>query len=497
SDVSDVLFSVGLTGSTIIYEAEKNLDKKLGALYKKTGKKPIINQQITETKQAHQQTIEAQKKEAVYQEKQTALARAREEKTKKENEASNLQATLIKQEKHRTFLPQLHQFREYEKQLESIPKEQPFPENGVSRLEKIKTNLLPIQSNLQAMNHRLQQLQSEKEAYERRLYDQEIMDEMNVTIRKKANYEHAQEQKQMLTHELQRLHEQIEEKMTSIQMTKQEIEAISLPFHLETGWHHLKQTQQHLLHLEEQQTKQHESLQKKATNLTNDINTIKEKILEKEDTEQIQSEQQNFVHGTRIEQQHAGNNSWKTKQMNIAKGMLIGVAAIAIISIVLSYLMENLALLIIPFVLFIIAMTQFFQTKRIMDYGTINETEKGLKQQEMLHEQYALQSKLEALQIQLEQVENEQLDWQEDQSDFLNKENEWIQSVENMKQSYSFLKDVDLPYWLDLLAILRDIKKELIEQKHLEQRLTTMRQIIEDTEAALAHHASILQLDTP
>src|SRR5699024_11898841 len=96
SDMSNVLFSVGLTGSTTIYEAEKNLDKKLSALYKKTGTKPIINQQISETKQAHQYTVEAQQKEAIYQDKQTTLARTRDEKEKRENEAANLQATLVK-----------------------------------------------------------------------------------------------------------------------------------------------------------------------------------------------------------------------------------------------------------------------------------------------------------------------------------------------------------------------------------------------------------------
>lgn len=506
SDMSNVLFSVGLTGSTTIYEAEKNLDKKLSALYKKTGTKPIINQQITETKQAHQYTIEAQKKEAVYQDKQTTLARTRDEKEKRENEAANLQATLVKKEKHQTFLPQLQQYHEYKKQLDSIPTKQSFPENGVSRLEKIKAKLLPIQSDLQAMNHRLQQLQVEKETYEQALYKQQVIDEMNETVRRKPSYEHALEQQQMLKLELQRFCERIEEKLSSIQMTREEIADISLPFHLETEWKNLSQMQQDLLHTEEQQTKQYESLQNRATNLMDDIRSIEEKMLAKEEIEQIENEQQDFVHGTRIEQNHAGNNGWKTKQMNIAKGILIGASIIAIILIILSYIMESLALLIIPFVLFVIALTQFFQTKRVMDAVTTHEREKGqkqlsydtyTKQQDILQEQHALQSKLEALHTQLEQVEREQSAWQEEHTKFLTKENEWIQAVEDTKQAYTFLSDVELPYWLDLLGILRNIKKEWIEQNHLEQRLAATSQIIQEVEESLAHHATILQMDTP
>lgn len=505
SDMSNVLFSVGLTGSTTIYEAEKNLDKKLSALYKKTGTKPIINQQISETQQAHQYTIEAQKKEAVYQDKQTTLARTRDEKEKRENEAASLQATLVKKEKHQTFLPQLRQYQEYKKQLDRIPIKQSFPENGVSRLEKIKAKLLPIQSDLQAMNHRLQQLQVEKETYEQALYEQQVIDEMNETVRRKPSYEHALEQQQMLKLELQRFCERIEEKLSSIQMTREEIADISLPFHLETEWKNLSQTQQDLLHMEERQTKQYESLQNRATNLMDDIRSIQEKMLAKEEIEKIENEQQDFVHGTRVEQNHAGNNGWKTKQMNIAKGILIGASTIAIILIILSYIMESLPLLIIPFVLFVIALTQFFQTKRVMDVVTIHEREKGqkqlsydtyTKQQDILQQQHALQSKLEALHTQLEQIEREQSAWQEEHTKFLTKENEWIQAVENTKQAYTFLSDVELPYWLDLLGILRNIKKEWIEQNHLEQRLAATSQIIQEVEESLAHHATFLQMDT-
>src|SRR5699024_4389294 len=146
--------------------------------------------------------------------------------------------------------------------------------------------------------------------------------------------------------------------------------------------------------------------------------------------------------------------------------------------------MESLVLFIIPFVLFVIALTQFFQTKRVMDVVTIHEREKGqkqlsydryTKQQDILQEQHALQSKLEALHTQLEQVEREQCAWQEEHTKFLTKENEWIQAVEDTKQAYTFLSDVELPYWLDLLGILRNIKKEWIEQNHLEQRLAATR----------------------
>src|SRR5699024_9125660 len=45
-DLNDVLFSVGLTGSTNIYKIEKALEQRLSTLYKERGWKAEINEQL-------------------------------------------------------------------------------------------------------------------------------------------------------------------------------------------------------------------------------------------------------------------------------------------------------------------------------------------------------------------------------------------------------------------------------------------------------------------
>src|SRR5699024_5869347 len=62
-DLSDVLFSVGLTGSTAIYEVEKRLSTKLDNLYRKRGQKPLLNKQINETAQDFQELQKEQERE--------------------------------------------------------------------------------------------------------------------------------------------------------------------------------------------------------------------------------------------------------------------------------------------------------------------------------------------------------------------------------------------------------------------------------------------------
>lgn len=503
-EISNVLFSVGLTGSTTIYEAEKNLDKKIGYLFKKTGTNPIINKQITETKNTYENTMKAQEKEAMYQNKQTSLVRAQQEKTELVNEVSHLQATLLQKEKHQTLLPQLFQYQEYKVQLENIPNKQPFPEDGVSRLENIKTKLLPIQSELQATQNRLNQVKEEQQTFEHALYDQKIIAKANDLVKEKGSFEHAQEQKQVLTLELQRLNKQLEEKAQSIQMTKTEIDELHLPFHLETEWESFKQTQQNLLHMEEQQTKQHNILQKREADLTKEKAQIKSNLLPNEELEDIQRTQKMMTQTSEIRYKNSDESNWDIKQMKAAKSMLLGTSLIAALTLLLSFFMENLILLLIPLIVLTVGILQFMQTKRTIRFFITQQKqyepksqsfEAYAKQQEILDEQNALQAELNTIEIQIEQLHKERVDWQEQQTEFLHKEHKWMQQVERTKQAYPFLHHIELAYWIDLLTIFRDVTKDMNERRYLDERLKVINNQIKTVEENFIYFASLLHVE--
>src|SRR5690625_3203029 len=64
--LSDVLFSVGLTGATNIYKVEKRLESTLGNLFKKAGKVPKMNVQLAKLKKSFESLHNYKKIELSY-----------------------------------------------------------------------------------------------------------------------------------------------------------------------------------------------------------------------------------------------------------------------------------------------------------------------------------------------------------------------------------------------------------------------------------------------
>src|SRR5699024_6568748 len=194
----DVLFSVGLIGSTNIYEAEKKLAAKIGHLFKKQGKRPLINEQMKQTNMSHHHLIEMQQKEILYENKQKEITECKQKKSNLDKTATELEATLLKEEKIQTLLPQLHQYQQYEKQLHDLPENIVFPENGVERLEKGKEKLLPLKSELLALENRLKQDMLEKQENEQALYEEEIIEFATDVVEQKSTYHHLVERQNSL-----------------------------------------------------------------------------------------------------------------------------------------------------------------------------------------------------------------------------------------------------------------------------------------------------------
>src|SRR5699024_12180037 len=97
--LSDVLFSVGLTGSTNIYESEKKLAAKIGHLFKKQGNRPLINEQMKQTNMLHHHLIEMQQKEIIYEDKQKEITECKKKKTNNNKTTTELEQEISKEEK--------------------------------------------------------------------------------------------------------------------------------------------------------------------------------------------------------------------------------------------------------------------------------------------------------------------------------------------------------------------------------------------------------------
>src|SRR5699024_5269836 len=72
-DIGEVLLGIGLTGSNNIYHIEKQLDQKIAALFKPTGKIPKINQKLDSLDELFHQLTVYKNNEATYRDKREKL----------------------------------------------------------------------------------------------------------------------------------------------------------------------------------------------------------------------------------------------------------------------------------------------------------------------------------------------------------------------------------------------------------------------------------------
>ncbi len=68
SDISELLLSIGLTGSAAVYKVEKKLQSELQKQFKPSGTKPVINEKLNEIRAMDKQLGESKRLEKSYKE---------------------------------------------------------------------------------------------------------------------------------------------------------------------------------------------------------------------------------------------------------------------------------------------------------------------------------------------------------------------------------------------------------------------------------------------
>ncbi|WP_421384065.1 AAA family ATPase [Bacillus salacetis] len=163
AEINRYLFSSGMTGTDAIFKLEDQWQKELDRLFKKSGKKPEINQSLKELRETELQLKKAKEKNetftALLQRKEKSRERLAEFKENKEMiEEEIKQAEAL--EKSWQDLHEHQDIRERLKELETVTS---FPVDGLQRLEKWQHQLAQQQSALEVTESRVSELEKEIE----------------------------------------------------------------------------------------------------------------------------------------------------------------------------------------------------------------------------------------------------------------------------------------------------------------------------------------------
>ncbi|MGD6965432.1 AAA family ATPase [Rossellomorea vietnamensis] len=157
-DINRYLLSSGMTGTDALFKLEEQWQKELDRLFKKSGKKPEINQKVLEIKQIELQLKKAKEKNEAFtlllekkNRAEEALSDFRKESDRKAEEVNRIEAL----ENSWQDLCEYQNIKDRLSQLENLHS---FPVNGLQRFEKWQSQHVHQKSALEVTRTRLAEL---------------------------------------------------------------------------------------------------------------------------------------------------------------------------------------------------------------------------------------------------------------------------------------------------------------------------------------------------
>jgi uncharacterized protein YhaN len=526
ASLSDVLLSIGLTGSSSIYQIEREFDQRLGNLFKPFGKKPAVNQQLQILEGLEGEMNARKDEEATYHKNVMASH-------KLENKLKNLQDDIRNKEQERTEIKKqesgLSFLKSYEALVEKhepLKKPRNFPSNGLTRLENIKDNLRPLESERAVLRRNIDQYENRLSEIEKEILPNKQFNELLEKKELQPTYKKISEEIDELKLQEKETSKAISSEITELQLGgKEYVEELSLPFYTEEMWKNLKdehdrlEQEKSLLQMEkntlqEKQMHVEYTLQKeKETVLSDDhVAQIREKINQGKEAEQLER----LHEATRKQQttyQKAHQHKRRTSLRLFTLSLLFTLIAAGIGLYTDERLYYALAVL-----LLIIGVGQWIVTKKngeeiekLLQLPLEKEEMERHTKEELatfenqLEVQQKKQEKINRLQEEFNKLYIEELQVEEKERSFHEKKRRLNERIEEQYTFYPFLADIHVAYWPEYYDRLRSLVQlnqtlsETIEKRNrLENRMEQLDEeitsfvhmlqgtIVEESEAGFA-----------
>ncbi len=161
-DLNRFLLGTSLSGNLSLHKLEAELKKKQTELYLPRGRKPIMNEALTELNALATDLKKSESLKADFEEKadeteeiSTKLSRLSEAKTELHEELQFLKTL-------QAITPLYEKIQLYKLELQELPFVEQFPEDGVARLEQLQTRVIDFEADLRTVEQRITKLGEEK-----------------------------------------------------------------------------------------------------------------------------------------------------------------------------------------------------------------------------------------------------------------------------------------------------------------------------------------------
>ncbi len=473
-DLSEVLFSVGLSGATDIYFVEKKLKTKTDELFRPQAKVREINIKLNEISEAYTNLQHYLEKEGTYltlKERQQLVKQKIEQNKALETKHK---AGLALFHRIEQYLPQIEEHRLKKEQWERYPKDLSFPENGKARYEMVKKELLPLKAKLNSLEESETTLRHQHESILKQLYPQDVYEDIYLILGDKQTFEQLKMMIRQKEEQILSIEDEISVITQQLAIHPELIEQHSLPFQLEAEWKEFVEEHQEIeieksrvldgesrLNLDQRQIEE-EKIQISVQMIDDEqINQMQFKIDQYQQESQVDSKQNK--RRDELKGMIAKRQRMSTFIFSSILIILIGIMIIAFVigSMIWKIAMSSLLLLNLiiwfSFRQSTSSINKFLQNETMTQSFSLDEAEYHQLQQQ-IQTQHNLNITYKALEREQNRLKNDKILLKEQWLLLNQREKEWQRKREQMDLQYPFLQQVSVKRWIDLLKKIQQVK---------------------------------------
>ncbi|WP_210364670.1 AAA family ATPase [Bacillus sp. REN3] len=246
-DLGRYLFSAGTLGTDKLLQAEGVLQKEMEQRFKPSGKKPVLNEKLKELKEVKAALKNAEKQNEHYSQFQAEKDRINSRIGQLEGEIAKLE---METARLRDYKRNEHLVIEEARLIKRLEETGLFifPEDGLSRLEKIGQQIKPIRARMLWIEDKRVSLLKEAEGCKPDFALLDMETEISARIEKQPIYEQLVQEKNLLDLKLEELLEEISQINDSLhtELTEEKIQDVNTSIFIKEKAENVQQRQQRL-----------------------------------------------------------------------------------------------------------------------------------------------------------------------------------------------------------------------------------------------------------
>lgn len=519
-DISELLMSVGLTGSAAVYSVEKQLNAAVKEQFKPTGKNPVINKKLKELQEQAKQLSDSKRQEKLYKSQMEELSALERKHEAKKGKIAAVSEKLEKQKLLEKSVPIQKEIHHVSKELQKLERFKDFPLHKKEQMAVLRNELHQAERECQLRQAEAAAYGQKKTELEASAISAKKKAALTDLIHKKAEMMLASERQITLKQDYQYKLREIEDtiRQKQIPLAPEELEELDLPFYIEKEWSTLHKEEERLQGALIGARQKQMQLQKEKQQLEEERSHLRKEQLGEVHVEELQQRVSAYEQSEKAGVQQRNHMLRMVRQMLDEKKkqqrMIAGIFLLITLLTAMTGFISDLPWLYILSLGSIAGVFFFFKRqlqtaaeikKQQLDWNTQKEKreetldvtkEEYAEAKQILEEQKGCRQQLQILEHSIQQTIGKINETEAEIRDLKLLEDRLMKAVSEQRMRFPFLQGIETAHWQDVFHFLQKLLMMTNDKKNLQNALErTTARLVEFSEQVRSWFGSDIEMD--